>query len=266
MRTAILIPARYESKRYPGKPLAELTGAHGAAKTLIRRSWERARAVAGVDHVVVATDDDRIAAHCRGFGAEIAMTPSSCANGTERCAAAAARSLDPAPDVVVNFQGDALLTPAHVIETLVQAMRDNTDVSVATPVVRCDDTMLSAFAETRRQGRIGETSAVFDRRGRALYFSKEILPTRRGDASDRDTPVFQHMGIYAYRTDALTRYGDWPVGPLEAHEGLEQLRFLENGHRVQCCEVDLRGQPVHELNNPEDKPRIEAVLRDLGLA
>lgn len=264
MRTAILIPARYESSRYPGKPLAKLTGANGGAKTLIRRSWERASEVAGVDRVAVATDDDRIAAHCRDFGAEVAMTPSSCANGTERCAAGAGQ-LDPAPDVVVNFQGDALLTPAHVIETLVRAMRDNADVSVATPVVRCDDTMLSAFAETRRQGRIGETSAVFDRRGRALYFSKEILPTRRGDASDRETPVFQHMGIYAYRARALTRYGDWPVGPLEAHEGLEQLRFLENGHRVQCCEVDLRGQPVHELNNPEDKPRIETVLRDLGL-
>jgi 3-deoxy-manno-octulosonate cytidylyltransferase (CMP-KDO synthetase) len=264
LRTAILIPARYPSKRYPGKPLAELTGAHGTSKTLIRRSWERARQVAGVDHVVVATDDERIAEHCRGFGAEVAMTPAECANGTERCAAAGG-SLEPAPEVVVNFQGDALLTPAHVIETLIQAMRADPQVSVATPVVRCDATMLAAFEETRRQGGVGETSAVFDRHGRALYFSKEILPTRRADAAELGTPVFQHMGIYAYRTDALARYGDWPVGPLEAHEGLEQLRFLENGHRVQCCEVELRGQPVHELNNPDDKPRIEAVLRDHGI-
>ena len=262
MRTAILIPARYESKRYPGKPLAELTGATGQAKTLIQRSWERARQVTGVDHIAVATDDERIAEHAKGFGAEVAMTPASCANGSERCAAAVA-ALDPAPDVVVNFQGDALLTPAHVIETLVEAMRADGEISVATPVVRCDPTMLDAFAQTRRQGRIGETSVVFDRRGRALYFSKEILPTRREDAADLDTPVFQHMGIYAYRTPALMAYGDWPVGPLEAHEGLEQLRFLENGHRVQCCEVELRGQPVHELNNYDDKPRIEAVLRDL---
>jgi 3-deoxy-manno-octulosonate cytidylyltransferase (CMP-KDO synthetase) len=264
VRTAILIPARYESSRYPGKPLAGLAGAHGRTKTLIRRSWERARAVPGVDRVAVATDDARIARHCREFGAEVAMTPSSCANGTERCAAAAGQ-LDPAPEVVVNFQGDAPLTPAHVVETLLDAIRADPDVSVATPVVRCDAAMLAAFAETRRQGRIGETSAVFDRRGRALYFAKEILPTRRGDASDGATPVFQHMGVYAYRAPALARYGDWPVGPLEAHEGLEQLRFLENGHRVQCCDVELRGQPVHELNNPEDKPRIETVLRDLGL-
>ncbi|MBK1670111.1 3-deoxy-manno-octulosonate cytidylyltransferase [Rhodovibrio sodomensis] len=264
MHTAILIPARYQSKRYPGKPLAELTGAHGTAKSLIRRSWERARAVAGVDHVVVATDDDRIAEHCAGFGAVVAMTPADCANGTERCAAAAG-SLDTAPEVVVNFQGDAPLTPAHVVETLLQAMRDDPGIAVATPVVRCDATMLAAFEGTRRQGGIGETSAVFDRQGRALYFSKEILPTRRADAAELATPVFQHMGIYAYRTDALTRYGDWPVGRLEAHEGLEQLRFLENGHRVQCCAVDLRGQPVHELNNPDDKPRIEAVLRDHGI-
>jgi 3-deoxy-manno-octulosonate cytidylyltransferase (CMP-KDO synthetase) len=264
LRTAILIPARYESKRYPGKPLAELTGAHGRPKTLIRRSWERACTVDGVERVTVATDDERIAGHCAGFGADVAMTPASCANGTERCAAAADQ-LDPVPEVVVNFQGDALLTPAHVIATLIQAMRADGSIAVATPVVRCDETMLDAFAGTRRQGRIGETSAVFDRQGRALYFAKEILPTRRGDASDRAAPVFQHMGIYAYRTDALRRYAEWPVGPLEAHEGLEQLRFLENGHRVQCCEVELRGQPVHELNNPEDKPRIEAVLRDLAL-
>ncbi|MBK1699023.1 3-deoxy-manno-octulosonate cytidylyltransferase [Rhodovibrio salinarum] len=264
MHTAILIPARYESKRYPGKPLAELTGATGMAKTLIQRSWERARQVAGADHVVVATDDDRIAEHCRSFGADVAMTAPDCANGTERCAQAAV-SLDPAPEVVVNFQGDALLTPPHVIDLLLQAMRADPDISVATPVVRCDATMLAAFEETRRQGRVGETSAVFDRQGRALYFSKEILPTRRTDAADLGTPVFQHMGIYAYRTEALTRYGDWPAGPLEMHEGLEQLRFLENGHRVQCCEVALGGAPVHELNNYDDKPRIEAVLRDLGI-
>ena len=109
MKAAIVVPARYASTRYPAKPLVPLRGANGAAKPLIRRSWEAAMAVPGVDRVIVATDDDRIAEVARGFGAEVAMTPESCANGTERCAAVL--PLLDGVDVVVNLQGDAPLTP-----------------------------------------------------------------------------------------------------------------------------------------------------------
>jgi 3-deoxy-manno-octulosonate cytidylyltransferase (CMP-KDO synthetase) len=167
------------------------------------------------------------------------------------------------PDLVVNFQGDALLTPPAAVDTLIRALDADPEAAVATPVVRCDAAMLAAHRETRRQGRVGETTAVFDRHGYALYFSKEILPCQRSDVA-QDTPVWQHMGIYAFRRATLADYPGWPAGPLERHEGLEQLRFLENRKRVLCCEIDLAGAPVHEVNNREDLPRVEAALAALG--
>ena len=111
MSVVVFIPARYASIRYPGKPLVELTGATGVSRTLIQRSWEAAQAVSGVDGVYVLTDDDRIAEAARGFGAEVLMTSGNARNGTERCAEGLAQ-LDTDPDVVVNLQGDAPLTPA----------------------------------------------------------------------------------------------------------------------------------------------------------
>jgi 3-deoxy-manno-octulosonate cytidylyltransferase (CMP-KDO synthetase) len=125
MSVLIVIPARYASSRYPGKPLVELTGATGVAKTLIQRSWEAAMDVAGVERVVVATDDARIRDSAEAFGAEVVMTSETCRNGTERCAEAAAR-LGDGYDIVVNLQGDAPLTPAWFIEDLVAGLRANT--------------------------------------------------------------------------------------------------------------------------------------------
>jgi len=265
MTVLIVIPARYASARYPGKPLVELAGATGEKRSLIRRSWEAAISVPGVDRVVVATDDERIADASRAFGAEVAMTPDTCRNGTERCALVA-RDLGGPDDVVVNLQGDAPLTPPWFVSALVEAMRADPTRLVATPVLRCDAEALAGFLEDRRQGRVGATTAVFDRGGRALYFSKEVIPyTGRPLGPGEDIPVFHHVGVYAYRRAALDPYPDWPMGPLETWEGLEQLRFMENGLPVQCVEVDARGRAFWELNNPSDVPRIEAILRRLEL-
>lgn len=265
MAVLVVIPARYASTRYPGKPLAELTGATGQARSLIRRSWDAAMAVEGVDRVVVATDDDRIADAARGFGAEVAMTPESCRNGTERCAVVAA-GLGPEWDVIVNLQGDAPLTPPWFVSALVEAMQADPEAQVATPVLRTDAGALASFVEDRRHGRVGATTAVFDRAMRALYFSKEVIPyTGRALAPGEEIPVFHHVGVYAYRRAALAGYGGWPVGRLEAWEGLEQLRFMENGVPVACVEVDARGRAFWELNNPADVPRIEAILREMDL-
>ena len=175
MAVLIVIPARYASTRYPGKPLVELMGAGGEKRSLVRRSWEAAASVGGVDRVVVATDDERIAAASRAFGAEVAMTPDTCRNGTERCALVA-RALAGTDDVVVNLQSDAPLTPPWFFAALVGAMRDDPARLVATPVLRCDAEALAGFLEDRREGRVGATTAVFDRQGRALYFSKEVIP------------------------------------------------------------------------------------------
>ncbi|WP_197917729.1 3-deoxy-manno-octulosonate cytidylyltransferase [Thiosulfatihalobacter marinus] len=264
MPVLIVIPARYESTRYPGKPLAELKGATGLSKSLVQRSWEAARAVQGVDRVVVATDDDRIRDAAQAFGAEVVMTSSACRNGTERCAEAF-DVLGGGYDIVVNLQGDAPLTPAWFVEDLVTGLQGDPMAEVATPVLRCDGRALNGFLEDRRAGRVGGTTAVFTKDRHALYFSKEVVPfTSKTYADGDDTPVFHHVGVYAYRPSALGAYPRWESGPLEQLEGLEQLRFMEHGRQVLCVEVQAKGRQFWELNNPEDVPRIEAMMAEMG--
>lgn len=262
MTVLIAIPARYASTRYPGKPLVLLKGPDGE-KTLIRRSWEAAMAVRGIDRVVVATDDSRIRDHAHAFGAEVVMTTSAAQNGTERCAEVAA--LLPGFDVVVNLQGDTPLTPAWFIEDLIAGLQADPDADIATPVLRCDGRALNGLLADRRAGRVGGTTAVFGTTMRGLYFSKEVIPfTSTPYGIAEETPVFHHVGVYAYRPAALAAYPNWPIGPLERLEGLEQLRFLENGRSVLCVQVDAKGRQFWELNNPSDVPVIEAMMAAMG--
>ncbi|MDX8353027.1 3-deoxy-manno-octulosonate cytidylyltransferase [Cognatiyoonia sp. IB215182] len=265
MSVLIVIPARYASTRYPGKPLVALQGATGQRKSLVQRSWEAAMQVQGADRVVVATDDDRIADAATAFGAEVVMTATTCQNGTERCAEAVA-NLAAEAEIVVNLQGDAPLTPAWFVEDLVSGLRAAPQSGVATPVLRTDGATLNALRADRQAGRVGGTTAVFGADHNALYFSKEVIPFTGGSYADgEDTPVFHHVGVYAYRPDALAAYAGWPMGALERLEGLEQLRFLERGIPVLCVEVEARGRQFWELNNPEDVPRIEAMMVQIGL-
>ena len=265
MSVLVVIPARYASKRYPGKPLAQLTGAGGTTKSLIQRSWQAACAVTGVARVVVATDDDRIRTASEAFGAEVVMTSPDCANGTERCAEAH-DTLGGGFEMVVNLQGDAPLTPPWFVEDLVAGLHADPSAEVATPVLRCDGHALNGFLADRAAGRVGGTTAVFTQGGHALYFSKEVIPyTAQSYADDAATPVFHHVGVYAYRPAALAAYPGWQPGPLEGLEGLEQLRFLENGRAVLCVEVEARGRQFWELNNPEDAPKLEEMMRRMGL-
>ena len=265
MSVLIVIPARYASTRYPAKPLALLKGASGVSRSLIERSWRAACEVRGVDRVVVATDDDRIREAAEAFGAEVVMTSVDCANGTERCAEAHA-NLGGNYEIVVNLQGDAPLTPHWFVEDLVTGLRAAPDQDIATPVLRCDGATLNGFLEDRKAGRVGGTTAVFDANLRAMYFSKEVVPFTSKTYSNKDeTPVFHHVGVYAYRPKPLADYRSWPVGPLEMLEGLEQLRFMENGRAVRCVEVEAKGRQFWELNNPEDVPKIEAMMTKMGL-
>ncbi|MFZ7090946.1 3-deoxy-manno-octulosonate cytidylyltransferase [Primorskyibacter sp. 2E233] len=262
MSAVIFIPARYASSRYPGKPLVELTGATGVAKSLIQRSWEAAKTVKGASAVYVLTDDNRISEAARGFGADVLMTSDKARNGTERCAEGV-QQLAEEPDTVVNLQGDAPLTPPWFVEALIEAMQDDA-VMMATPVLKCDHDTLSNFVSDRHAGRVGGTTAVMRADGNALYFSKEVLPY----VGNLETPpeVWHHVGVYAYRPSALRSYMGWPEGPVERAEGLEQLRFLENGMPVTCVPVDGHGRVFWELNNPVDVTRIEGVLKKEGIA
>lgn len=267
MSVAILIPARFASSRYPGKPLVALTGAGGQSKSLIQRSWEAAKSVSGVSFVAVTTDDERIADAAREFGADVIMTSAECRNGTERCA----ECLDALPDgieIVVNLQGDAPLTPSWFVEDLVKGLRNNPGADVATPVLRADGETLAGFLNDRKAGRVGGTTAIFDTNMRALYFSKEVIPFTGNQSFDADapTPVFHHVGVYAYRPDALRAYSGWPEGNLESLEGLEQLRFVERGRPVLCVEVQAKGRKFWELNNPQDVAILESMMAEMGIS
>lgn len=265
MPVLLVIPARFASSRFPGKALAELVGATGQTKTLTQRTWEAARAISGVDRIVIATDDAKIRDAAESFGADVIMTSPDCGNGTERCAEAL-DALGARYDIVVNLQGDAPLTPPWFVEDLVTALKTHPTAEVATPVLRCTGRALEGFQEDRRAGRVGGTTAVMGMENQALYFSKEVIPfVDRSYQADEPTPVFHHVGVYAYRPAALAAYPRWTPGPLERLEGLEQLRFLERERPVLCVEVDARGRQFWELNNPEDVIRIETMLAEMGV-
>ena len=263
MNTFILIPARYASSRYPGKPLVELRGAGGVAKPLIQRSVEAARKIAGVGGVFVTTDDERIADACGRFGVGVIMTSPECRNGTERCAEALAQLHQ--PDLVINFQGDALLTPNHFVEGLIERMRRD-DVDVATPAMRLRSEEVRTLQAEEAAGRVGGTTVVTGDAGRALYFSKRLIPHLPAGALDQPlSPVLLHVGVYAYRPTALAAYAQTPPTELEQLEGLEQLRFLVAGIPVAVVEVEPPPFALRELNNPEDVAPIEEALARAGL-
>src|SRR3954465_5331445 len=174
MNAVILIPARYASSRYPGKPLVELRGASGDAKPLIQRSVEAARRVKGVSGVFVVTDDERIGGGCAPAKVGVIMASPECRNGTERCAEALAQLHE--PDLVINFQGDALLTPPEFVEALIARMEDDRDALVATPAMRLRSDEVRALQAEEAAGRVGGTTVVTDGVGHALYFSKRLIP------------------------------------------------------------------------------------------
>ena len=261
---AILIPARYASVRYPGKPLATLRGADGTPRSLIRRSWDAAQAIAGPERVWVATDDARIADAVSAFGGQVVMTPTSCRNGTERCAAALDVLGEIAP-IVVNLQGDAPLTPGFVVQDLVTALAADPDAAMTTPAVRCSASLYRHLITDQAAGRVGGTTVVFGRQAQALYFSKRVIPHVAETRADAHEHVHLHLGVYAYRPAALAAYVAAPPAPLEELEGLEQLRFLDMGQTIRMVPFDPLPWDCIELNNPQDVPAIEAILRERGL-
>jgi 3-deoxy-manno-octulosonate cytidylyltransferase (CMP-KDO synthetase) len=264
MDSVILIPARYQSSRFPGKPLVDLRGASGSAKPLIQRSVEAARRVAGVSGVFVTTDDERIADACAGFGVGVIMTSPDCRNGTERCAEALAQLHG--PELVINFQGDALLTPPGFVEALIARMANDRDALVATPAMRLRSEEVRVLQAEEAAGRVGGTTVVTDAQGYALYFSKRLIPHLPERALDAEmSPVRLHVGVYAYRPEALELYAATPASELELLEGLEQLRFLAAGVRVGVVDVVTPPFALRELNNPEDVAPIEQALAEAGL-
>lgn len=251
LRSLVIIPAREGSVRYPGKPLAPLTSRSGVTRPLVEWVWHAACRAADPGDVVVATDSRAIADAVAGFGGSAVMTSSAARNGTERCAEAYAL-LRREADVVVNLQGDNPLVPPSYIAALLAAFADPA-VQVATPYVRCDPTMSARLRGDYAAGRIGGTCVTLRQDGTALAFSKAPIPHGA-------ELLNLHIGLYAYRPEALAGYAALPVSALELAEGLEQLRLLDAGLPVHLAEVALPEGGLWEVNNPADVPLVEALL------
>lgn len=256
MSVLAVIPARYGSTRFPGKPLTSIAGRH-----MIERVWRHTAAAEGVDRVVVATDDQRIADAVENFGGEAVMTPQSCRNGTER-ALAAYDALDSAAEIIINVQGDAVLTPPWVIGAVPVAMRNDPAIEMATPAVKMPPETEAKFRAAKAAGEVGGTTVVFDGNMRALYFSKTVIPFQRNP--EAGTPTWQHIGLYGYRIDTLRRLVALEPSPLELAESLEQLRALENGIPIQMVEVDYRGRSAWSVDSPADVDEVEAIIAREG--
>lgn len=259
----IVIPARFGSTRLPGKPLLKIAG-----RTLLERVAAVAQVAAkqaGGCEVVVATDDQRIADHARALGLEVALTAPELDSGSAR-ACAAARSRPCLPGLVINLQGDAPFIAPGVVAGLIETLRQGS-ADVATPVYRLDWPRLDRLRAHKTAAPFSGTTCVRGSDGRALWFSKSILPAMRDETALRSepvSPVWQHLGLYGYRVAALEWFASAPPSRYERLEGLEQLRFLENGWTVTTIETDPPEHALSGIDTPADLALAEAAIARLG--
>jgi 3-deoxy-manno-octulosonate cytidylyltransferase (CMP-KDO synthetase) len=237
-----LIPARYGSTRFPGKPLAPVLG-----KPLIQRVYEQAQTVSELAAVWVATDDGRIRDCVLGFGGQAVLTRDDHPSGSDRLAEASFL-LNLAPeDLVINIQGDQPVFPPELIGQLAAVLSQDPLPAMATPARRVDDLEVALNPNV--------VKVVFDQHHRALYFSRSPLPFWR----DGEAPYFyKHIGIYAYRVDFLQKFVTLPPGRWEDAEKLEQLRALEHGFPIHI--VETQGDTL-EVDTPEDLEKLDTYLR-----
>lgn len=255
-KNIIVIPARYQSSRFPGKPLKLIKG-----HSLIYRVWSIAKRIKGVDEVYIATDHADIETHALGFGAKVLMTE-ECSNGTERSFAALSL-LANKPDIILNLQGDAVLTPPWVIQSLIDAMIADAELEITTPATLINKEQYSLMEKAKSKGEVGGTMVVCDKDLNAMYFSKSMIPYLR-DTQMESPPLYRHIGLYAYRYSALKSYISLPSTPLEKLEGLEQLRVLENSKPIRVVLVDYKGHTHVSIDSPEDVIRVEQLIEAEG--
>ena len=262
-RSAIIIPARYDSTRLPGKPLALIEG-----RTLLNRVCAAAFAVrGGTIPVLVATDDDRIATAARTYGARSVMTPSSCPSGTDRVHSALAEAGD-AFDYVVNMQGDAPFTHPKTVEAVLDCLESETS-DVVTAVQQLSWRDVDSLRETKKSNPFSGTTAVLASDGRAIWFSKTIIPAVRDEALRRKrselSEILKHIGIYAYTRPALARFVASSASHYEKCEGLEQLRFVELGMRILAVHAPVNSYDFSlGVDSPDDLLSASEIIRDHG--
>lgn len=246
MNILAIIPARYASTRFPGKPLALING-----RPMIEWVWEGVKQIDCISNAVVATDDERIAETVRGFGGEVMMTSDSHRSGTDRCGEVIGRWKGETPDVVINIQGDEPNVNAEQIEAVAQCFDDKA-VQIATlkkAILREEDLFSPNVVKV-----------VTDLQGNALLFSRHPLPYVRGKEQSEwmnAQQYFKHIGIYAFRKEVLEKVVRLPQSQLEKSESLEQLRWIENGYRIRVAETTVENIGV---DTPEDLARLNESL------
>ncbi len=254
MKTAIIIPARYGSTRFPGKPLA-MIGGRSMLSRVVDAANEAARQCRDVS-VFVTTEDTRIKDHAREIGAACIMTSADCATGSDRVLEAVQKS-GQTFDVVINLQGDAPFTPPDVIVKIMEEFRRNPGLEVVTPVHLLSWEGLDRLREEKKSTPFSGTTVAVDRNGRALWFSKNIIPAiRKENREDKKSPVLRHIGLYGFRADILEKFCALPQSRYEKLEGLEQLRLIENGIAVHTVAVEAFVDSG--IDTPEDLARAAA--------
>ncbi len=247
MKIAAVIPARYNSVRFPGKPLAKLAG-----KPVIQHVYERASQVALFDQVIVATDDVRIEQAVQVFGGQVRMTSPGHKTGADRLAEVA-KTLD--ADILVNVQGDEPQIRPEMIEQVITPLLEAPEVSIGT--------LKHTIAHPNELFNPNVVKVVTDPKDRAIYFSRSPIPCIKGkdmwNEGFHDYTFYRHIGLYSYRRDFLLTFTTLPHTPLEIVEGLEQLRALEHGYSIQVVETEFESIGV---DTPEDLEYIKHVMRD----
>lgn len=239
-----ILPARWGSSRFPGKPLALICG-----KSLIQRAYENLSCSQTLDHIAVATDDSRIMDHVLEFGGNCIMTSSCCSNGTERVGEAIKKAF-PSAEIIVNVQGDEPCLSYTVVDCLVNRLLSSPHIHIVTPVTITEDPH-EIYTNQK-------VKCVFDKHGRALYFSRSTIPNQ---FKKTRTPVYLHVGVYAFRKKSLFDYIESSPTPLSQTEDLEQLKILEHGHNIHVCVVE-RASP--SVDYPEDINKVEKYLSCLS--
>ncbi len=255
----IVIPARMASKRFPGKPLAEISGV-----SMLRRTARVADRVAETDFVV-ATDHADIAAHCEAYDLPVVMTDADLPSGSDRTLSAAQQFRADA-EIIVNLQGDAPFTdPAHV-DAVISRLKDG-GADIATPAIRLTWEALDTLRDTKLTTPFSGTT-VIENEGRAIWFSKNIIPAMRKEAELREadtlSPVLRHVGLYGFKRVALERFNALPQSHYESLEGLEQLRAIEAGMYVAIVQVDAAQISSPGIDTPQDLARAEALIAKNG--
>jgi len=240
MKILGIIPARYASTRFPGKPLVDIAG-----KSMIQRVYEQTKKCAQLSEVIVATDDDRIFEHVLGFGRKAEMTSSNHQSGTDRCAEVAEKY--PEYDVIINIQGDEPYIDPEQISKLISCF-NYIDTQLAT--------LVKKVSNEQELHNTNSPKVIVNKNSEAIYFSRSPLPHIRGQEPQnwlQHFTYFKHIGIYGYRADILKQITKLPVSPLEKAESLEQLRWIENGYKIKVAETEIE---TIAIDTPDDLKKL----------